>query len=772
MPDSARSSLLFLACLLAPSLAFAQINIYQASSLYRMKKFEKLLLVLEDLEDEALAPPRLFLYKGDALASLERRNEAIDVYQDLIQRYPEHGDAFQARRKVLLLLEGDRNFPALIEAIQQYRKTDPKERLPYDRLEADAQFKAGNHDQAIALLASSDREADLRTLSEILSELKRVESFLEKNPPGTDDFASLRRRALLLDALARPSESAAMYQRALEKQPEDQFCLDRLAQAAAESGQATLAEATLRTLIRLFPEEVKYPSRLGKSLWRQGKGEAARQIWRDILEGKTPDAQRFKLVIRLFLDHRDPAGVLDILSKARQALKDRTLFREEEEAAHLMQKDIRKAVSVWIPLLRRGGVVGRTEVDAKERILELSSGSPKHFDEALAALEDARVLTPTNLEITLLLDTMLRQSGREEEVEPLLQDLIEKVGANPSRLRRYGQRFLEEERHLEASMLLSQAYRWMPPQARWSLSLDLARTLRLLGRAKEAQEILDPFFRDAPEDLPQALLVEAVDLRGRILLEDQGQNHSARQHFSAWIPRLKPGDPRAVAWVVLAARGAMGAGDFAAAEAAFEGLLERGGNRQHEASILFWYGVLHLYSGALEEGRQLLRKAAEDHPDSALANDGLAEVSFLLLHKEAGEEGIKTYYGLRHLVDFRRFSDYAAARGTLDIEALPTSLRDDALMLEARFAKAQGDLPRYRELLAKGAELDPEGPLRADFLEPLAELHEDANEFAQAERRWREFLEADPAQLRLDEIRLKLRSLARRRSQGEAKAPK
>lgn len=754
-----------LALALASQLTAAP-NIYRATSLYRLEKYEKLLAFLEGLDD---GPPRLFLYRAEALARLERRAEAVEAFKKLVEKFPDHGDSFDARRKILTLLDQDKNYSAMVEVIQEFRDGDAQGRLPYNRLEADAYFKAGRHQEAIALLEASDESSDQRTLAEILRELDGVEAFLEKHPVPPGDFLAQRRRGLLMEYLNRPELARGHFELALAQRPDDRLCLEHLAEAAEAVEAEEVALESYHRLVELFPGEIKYGSRLGKLLWRMGKREPAREAWRRLLDVPEVDEQRVRLVIRLFLDVQDPVQALEQIRQGRGLLEKERLFLEEEQQAHLMNRDPKSAVAVWVPLLVQVRRPQGEEADPREQILELAGRGGSHQEAALSALEDAMTLYPSFVEYYLLTDELLRQAGRTEEIPALVQRLVEAVSDTPDLLYEHAERFQEQDLHLEASLLYLAARDRLPEDQRWVVSLAAARSLRAQGKIPRAQELLAPFFQAPAEDLPPGLLEEVVELHGRILLEDLGANVRARTHFSTWIPRLAPGDRRVVPWVILAARGAAGAGDLQAAKDALQALLERGNNGRHTAEIHYRLGLLELYAGHLEESRQILRKIAELFPESEVANEALAEVAFLLAHKQAGEEEIRRYLGLRHLVDSRRMQDYQKALGDRDLAEIPFLLRDDYLALEvARLQAAGPPGDELVELLRRAADSEKDGPRVPDFLWGLAEALEGRGRLDEARAVWEEYLVRHPEGLRLEEVRTHLARLERKRREAVA----
>lgn len=740
----------------------AQANLYRASSLFRLQKYEKLLELLEGVDD---GPPRLFLYKAESLAHLERRGEAVEAYRALIEKFPDHPDAFDARRKVMLLLDQDKNYPALIDMIRKFRDEDPGKRLPYDRLEADAHFKAGRYDEAIALLEGADDEADLRTLAEILLELGRADAYLAGNPVPAGDFAAARRRGLLLEHLRRGEDARRWFRKALELKADDRLALERLAAAAEAAGDRAEARDAYRRLVTLDPVELKYGAQLGKLLWADGEQDQARAAWAAILAAGEDDPQRIKLVVRLHLDHQDPAHALERIRAGRALLQDPRLFREEEESAHRMNRDMVSAVEVWLPLLVRPQAPGSGEIDPRERILEIAGDGGGNLQAAWTAVEGAVDRYPGLVEYTLLADELLRLAGRDDEIEALISKLVASAGGDSGLLHDHALRFRDEDLHPEAAQLFLAARGVAQAEERWLLSIEAARELRTIGRPVKARALLAPFLEEGAA-APPGLVLQAADLDGRILLEDLARNVEARAHFTRWIPRLGADSPFVVPWVVLAARGAAGAGDFAAAQTAYEALLERGGNKRHTAEIHFRLGRLHLYAGGLEEARKLLRAIGEDHPDSDFANDAVAEVAFLLDHREAGEEALKRYLALRHLVDSGRLAEFRTEARKTPLEDVPEALQDDHLMLQARVLLREGTSQAAVALLRKGADLGEGGGLVPQFLSMLAEAHEGAGEHALAEATWKEYLLRHPDSLRLDEVRGRIRTLQRRQQSG------
>lgn len=750
---------LLLCAWFAPPVA-AQGNVYLARSFFRQKKYEKVLRILETIDDPG---PMLLYYRAESLAALDRRPEAVTAFKDLIARHPDRREAFDARRKVLLLLDQDKNYPALLDELRAFRAGDPEGRLPYTRLEADAQFKAGRYDEAIRLLEGSDDEADQRTLAEVLRELGRVEGYLEGLEPAGQDFDALRRRGLLFEHLKMPARAEEAFAAAAALRPGDTFCRERRAAALEGLDRDEEAMAAYRELARLAPREVKYASRVGTLLWDAGRQEEARDQWMDIVDSGRGDLQRARLVVRLFLDHQAPEDALKVIDRARAEAGDPGALLEDEERAHFMNRDPRSAVAVWVRVLLQVREPGTGEIHPRDRIRELQANGPKVREATWQALEQWMDLYPRYVEYYLLAVELLYQYGPRERLQPLMQKLIAAVGDDPGRLREFGARFRDEGRDAEAAALLTAAHARVGARVRPAVAYEAALALRAAGESARAAEILREVVEGPGLGLPPGLQHKAVDLYGRVLLEDLQQNLEARRHFTAWIPKVEASSPWIVPWVVLASRAASASGDFGAAQAAYDALLARGRTPGHLAEIRYRLGRLFLDAGKLEEARKRLREHAEAFPDSSFANDALAEVSWMLDHRETDEEALVRFLGWRHLVDAGRYQDFRDAVGEVPPEEVPVELRADLTWLEARALKAEGEDQALAALLdesgVEGAEAEVDSGLRSRFLWTRAEALERLGKKAEAAGAWKRFLLDHPDSLRLEEVRTRLAGL-------------
>lgn len=729
---------------------------YLAASFFRQKKYDKVLKVLEGLTDP---PPRLLLLQGDSLSALDRRPEAVEAYKRLIAKYPTHPESFEARRRVVGILESDKSYAALVDELRAFRSGDPEGKLPYVRLEADALFKAGRYDEAIALLEASDQEGDQRTLAEILRELDRVEAHLSGRGPDPSDFAALRRRGLLFAELKRPAEARATLAAASKLRPDDLGCLQKQAELAEAMRDLPAAEELYRTLVEKAPDEVRFASRLGALYWATGRRDHGKRIWRRLVDHAPGDLQRARLVARLFLEHQDPVSALEVIRTTREEALAPDLLTDEEESAHLMNRDVEAAAAVWLPLLLRPVAPQSGELPPRERFLELARRGPAAEKDALRALDKAIARDPAEFELVLLADELLRERGDTGAIEALVTRLAEAVGPDPATLRDHGERFRELGRPLEASILFLAARRVLGPGEAGAVAIDAAEQLLALGRADEAGRLVLPWLQ--PEAGPLAL--RAADLHGRILLEAQGKALEARRHYTEWIPRLPRGSSYGIPWVVMAARAAADAGDLGAAQQAYEALLARPGTNPHAAEIEYRLGLLFLHAGKLEEARQRLRKAAESHPEGSSANDALREVALLLDYKEAGEEALGKLLAIRHLADARRFADYRGALAKLAPADVAPPLDVEYLWIEARVLATEGRAVEALQVLAKGASLAGDGPRAADFSLALAQGLEAAGKLDEASEAYKRYLASQADSMRLEEVRARLKAIERRR---------
>ncbi|HET8807173.1 MAG TPA: tetratricopeptide repeat protein [Methylophaga sp.] len=117
-------------------------------------------------------------------------------------------------------------------------------------------------------------------LAESLGDLKQLEAdlrqILVKNPDNTQALNALG--YTLTDRTDRHQEALKLIERALELKPGDPFYLDSLGWVYYRMGNLELAEKYLRQAIAV-QDDAEFNAHLGEVLWQQGNKSEARRVW-------------------------------------------------------------------------------------------------------------------------------------------------------------------------------------------------------------------------------------------------------------------------------------------------------------------------------------------------------------------------------------------------------------------------------------------------------------------------------------------------------------
>jgi predicted CXXCH cytochrome family protein len=132
-----------------------------------------------------------------------------------------------------------------------------------------------------AKLAASDQEASLYLAlaqivewSNLKNGLPRLESLIEKyRPRRADYYADL---AEGLSTAGEPAKAMPYFEEAVRHAPGSAIILRKLGSAQMESGQLAKAEATLRRVTALAPDDDGAWGMLGQVLWRENRNAAAK----------------------------------------------------------------------------------------------------------------------------------------------------------------------------------------------------------------------------------------------------------------------------------------------------------------------------------------------------------------------------------------------------------------------------------------------------------------------------------------------------------------
>ncbi len=220
------------------------------------------------------------------------------------------------------------------------------------------------------------------------------------------------------------SEALTAWQQALAELPnpsrEDRLALAR---AALQSGQAALAEATVRQVLEEAPEDSEALALLGEALAAQGQVRAAEKHLRRALRQAPKAAVIHLALVKVIQRQGKDDEALETLRLAAQSLPHEASIQ-----------------ATWgRELLARG-----------------------RFAQALPPLQSAHRLRPDDPVIALDLAQVLLQLHRLDEALPLLQELASRHPGLPGLAERLGEALIQAGRPREAVPVLAQALQQGP----------------------------------------------------------------------------------------------------------------------------------------------------------------------------------------------------------------------------------------------------------------------------------------------------------------------
>lgn len=139
-----------------------------------------------------------------------------------------------------------------------------------------------------AMLAES-----MGDIGQLEADLRKI---LETDPDNTQALNALG--YTLTDRTDRHQEALVLIQRALELKPGDPFYLDSLGWVYYRLGNLELAEKYLRQAIAVQPD-VEFNAHLGEVLWQQGKKKEAKAVW-EAAKAQNPDNKVLNETLKRF----------------------------------------------------------------------------------------------------------------------------------------------------------------------------------------------------------------------------------------------------------------------------------------------------------------------------------------------------------------------------------------------------------------------------------------------------------------------------------------
>ncbi|MBX3181574.1 MAG: tetratricopeptide repeat protein [Polyangiaceae bacterium] len=385
-----------------------------------------------------------------ALEHAEDRFALVEALERLLA-VDTSAEAVLPARRLLALHEAQGDPQAVEAALATLHRLTPADRAVTERLALLYEAR-GAHSEAAQVLAQGFAEDPQQ--SELLGRLVaahleagELERALEALSAGlamrSADPELLARRAALLETLGRPLDALDDHERLYAKQPEYgaelAAALERaLAQplgAARRGVQKRLVtvlvalerhEAALELLARVLDEDPSDVDALKRS------AQLARQLGRF-----DAAAQRLERLFQLAAPEHQPALALDVRAawaEAGHPAAARELL-EQVSRAHPGDASLRAALLELYAAIGAGAELGallleeaRAATDGQERALLLRRAGTSLLEhapaDAIAALREATVLAPDDLEAVAELASALGQIGESEAARALLSETL------------------------------------------------------------------------------------------------------------------------------------------------------------------------------------------------------------------------------------------------------------------------------------------------------------------------------------------------------------
>lgn len=239
-----------------------------------------------------------WLFLGQMAEEDKRLEEALTAYAKVEDGEERH----TATLRRAIVLGKLKRVDEARTLLQQAQARSPRERTQLISIEAQVLREAGQSRQAFEVLdrALTDQPANPELLydhgmaAERIDRMEVMEASLRKLISLRPDHAHAY-NALgysLADRNLRLDEAQALIEKALELAPNDGHILDSMGWVLFRKGQYEQAIGYLRRAFELMPD-AEVAAHLGEALWKAGKSDEARQLWRDARR-KDPDNQTLR----------------------------------------------------------------------------------------------------------------------------------------------------------------------------------------------------------------------------------------------------------------------------------------------------------------------------------------------------------------------------------------------------------------------------------------------------------------------------------------------
>jgi TolA-binding protein len=535
-----------------------------------------------------------------------------------------------------------------------------------------------------------------------------------------------------------------------------------IASAALEAGDLGQARRVVDEAIATQPPDPDWIRLRGKVLMAEGKPAEAVAAWRELLTVFPDREEAYRTTGMLLASEKKISEAVALLEEGRAALGDSLLFHTELAALYDMIGRSGSALAEYV----RGVAAGRIDAaEATFRSGDLNVSAEEAADLAALAATLAPATPAAAAELSSFLAHLWLLAGECAAARAAAGQADAQSGGCGERRLAFAERIADGPCAAEGIEALREVTATCPPSpVVWHARRTLAKRLVEAGGFGEARDQLASLIAEAPEGSPEHAegLLELADVQ----LVGTREPAAARASFERFVSRY-PGGQTAWSARLGAARAALLAGDFAAAEPAFAGLVDRGPDDDVREAGLFFLAELNFYRGDFDKSLELYAKLLKTYPAGTYLNDAVDRLVFVEASRDAGD-GL-----LREFADAARSGQAGDAAGaearfrTLASDFPLSALRDEAMFEAAMLADRLG---RHEAALA---DLDllvesfSESPLAPRALLEKGRIRaRKLADAAGARAEWERLLVDYPKSLLVDEARAHLGELDARAASG------
>ena len=240
------------------------------------------------------------------LAQAEEEQKNLGAAIDWLKQVPKGEQYLQAQARIGIVLAKDGKLREAREHLNQVSATTNEQRVQLVLTESQVLRDAKQHQEAFNLLDKGlerlpnhpDLLYDHAMTAEKLNRIDVMEASLKKLINTKPDHAHAY-NALgysLADRNERLPEAKRLVEKALEISPDDAFIIDSLGWVFYRMGDLPRALELLAKAYGMRPD-AEIGAHLGEVLWKLGRSDEARKIWREARE-KAPDSETLAATIR------------------------------------------------------------------------------------------------------------------------------------------------------------------------------------------------------------------------------------------------------------------------------------------------------------------------------------------------------------------------------------------------------------------------------------------------------------------------------------------